>query len=446
MLPNAIDKRLIIGLGATGHAIAGRLQALNLQFEAADTRDDIKLKTQFESRFPNCKISIGPLNTKWLDTFDEIVVSPGVAPATPGLADTITPQISDIELFRRGWPLNQSLIAITGSNAKSTVTSLVADILRANGKKVLVGGNLGTQALDLLKFHTDDAIVVLELSSFQLERTINLQATVATCLNMSPDHLDWHGSMDAYYQAKHRIFRGAKSVVVNADDHLSMPKGCCENSTLEYTLYDPDVTRFGITVIDGQEWIALGSDPWMPLADLPTNGLYMRQNVMAALALCFSFNLDKLLSIQAIRRFKQLPHRMQELDPVKGIRFINDSKGTNVGASENAIRSTSLLGSIHLIAGGEAKGADLNKWAETAAQYCRSIVVYGRDRQQFVDALSSCVTAVESLDRAFSFAVDLADPGDVVLFSPACSSFDQFQNYQSRGRYFMHLVEKYRES
>lgn len=440
----ATTKRLIFGLGATGRAIASHLKSLGLQFDAVDTRSDYELKSQFESLYPHSEVRVGAVEKVWLDQFDEIVVSPGVPPSTPGLDQTATPQISDIQLFRRCWPKNQPLVAITGSNAKSTVTCLVREILNAHDRTVLVGGNYGIQALDLLDKVTKDAIAVLELSSFQLERTTNLGATVATCLNMSPDHLDWHKSMVAYHRAKHRIFQGAESVVINADDPLSNPLIPEAIPTIHFGLQHPDFKRFGVMKINGEDWISLGTDPWIPLSELPSQGCHMQQNVMAALAICLKFDIDKQIIREVISHFKELPHRMQELELVRGIRFINDSKGTNVGASENAIRSIKADGVIHLIAGGETKGSDLGRWAKTAIKFCESIVVYGRDRQKLVKALANKAISVESLDLAFLHAVKKANTGDVVLFSPACASFDQFIDYQERGQRFIQLVEDYR--
>ena len=441
----ATTKRLIVGLGPTGHAIARHLFSLGLQFDAVDTRNDEELKFQFELLYPDSKVYIGDLKKQWLDQFDEIIVSPGVPPSTAGLNLTTAPQISDIQLFRRSWPLNQSLIAITGSNAKSTVTALVCEILRANKRCVLVGGNFGIQALDLLSQSTGNDIAVLELSSFQLERTSNLSATVATCLNMTPDHLDWHGSMVSYHRAKHRIFQGAESVVINADDPLSSPLIPELTPTTYFGLQHPDFRRFGIMVIDGENWISLGTDPWIAISELPSQVRHMQQNVMAALAICFRFKLDKEATRAVIRQFKELPHRMQELGTVRGIRFINDSKGTNVGASENAIRSTAVEGTeIHLIAGGQTKDANFARWAETAIALCKSIIVYGRDRRKIVKALADRAVSVESLDLAFIHATRNAKTGDVVLLSPACSSFDQFLDYQDRGLYFTRLVEEFR--
>jgi len=441
----ASSKRLIIGAGPTGQSVARHFQELGIHFEIADTRQSSALKEEFNAQFPGVATYFGPLKTDYLDRFEEIVVSPGVPPTTDGLDQTSAHLISDIQIFRRAWPENQPLIAITGSNAKSTVTSLVAKIIKADGRHVLVGGNLGPQALDLLAKRTDESVAVLELSSFQLERTRRLKATVATCLNMSPDHLDWHGSMIAYHQAKHRIFEGVGAIVVNSNDPLSQPLVPDQTPTIKFALQHPDFRQFGVMVVDGDEWISLGADPWMAVSDLPMSGRYMIQNAMAAFGICHLIGVDKAIAVAATREYAGLPHRMDERVPVNGVRFINDSKGTNVGASATAVSSIETDGHLYLLAGGESKDADLTAWVKTVRVHCHHIFAFGRDRQRFVDVLGDQATAVETLEKAFALAVQQAVAGDVVLLSPACASFDQFQNYQARGDYFETLVEAHRE-
>ena len=441
----ASSKRLIIGAGPTGQAVARHFQELGIHFEIADTRPSDALKQDFNAKFPGVATYFGPLKADYLDRFEEIIVSPGVPPTTDGLDQTSAHLISDIQIFRRAWPENQPLIAITGSNAKSTVTSLVAEILKAAGRHVLVGGNLGPQALDLLAKRTDESVAVLELSSFQLERTRHLRATVATCLNMSPDHLDWHGSMIAYHRAKHRIFEGVGAIVVNSDDPLSQPLVPDQTPTIKFALQHPDFHQFGVVVVDGDEWISLGAEPWMAVSDLQMSSRHMIQNAMAAFGICHLLGVDKAIAVAAIRECVGLPHRMVECVPVNGVRFINDSKGTNVGASATAVSSIEADGHLYLLAGGQSKDTDLTAWARTVRLHCHYVFVFGRDRQRFIDVLGDQATALETLDEAFALAAQQAVAGDVVLLSPACASFDQFQNYQARGEYFETLVEAHRE-
>ena len=442
----ATTKRLILGAGLTGQAVARHFQDLGIRFEVADTRTSKALKSEFHNKFPGVKTYFGPLKTKYLDQFEEIVVSPGVPPTSEGISNTHSQLISDIQVFRRAWPEGQPLVAITGSNAKSTVTSLVSEILKADGRDVLVGGNLGPQALDLLPQRRDQSIAVLELSSFQLERTLGLKATVATCLNLSPDHLDWHGSMIAYHRAKHRVFEGVGAIVVNAEDPLSQPLVPDQTPTIHFTLQNSDFHQFGLMLIDDAEWISLGADPWMPVDALPMPGRHMIQNTMAAFAICHLLGVNKGIAVKVIQAFRGLPHRMIEIPGFRGIRFINDSKGTNTGASETAVRSVCTNGRLFLLAGGDSKGAELGSWAKVVKAYCCHVFVYGKDRERFAAILGAHATVVETLDQAFEDAVSHAADGDIVLLSPACASFDQFPSYKARGHHFRCLVEMYREA
>ncbi len=437
----ARTRTLILGAGPTGQAALRHLQRLGQDCAVWDTRSDTQIKSTFTSAFPDVSFGMGSLDASYLNQFDEIVVSPGVAPSTPGLAETSTRQVSDIQLFRRAWPESRRLVAITGSNAKSTVTTLVGEILNAAGIDARVGGNLGPQALDLLAEAGDDSVAVLELSSFQLARTTGLKATVATCLNMSPDHLDWHGSMIAYHQAKHRIFGGVGAIVVNAEDPLSNPLVPDQTPKISFALQQPDFHRFGVLTHESEDWIALGVDPWMPVGELPIPGKHMVLNVMAAFAIAELLGVDKGVCRAVASKFRGLPHRMVDLGVKRGIRFINDSKGTNVGASQTAIQSAKSQGPVILLAGGDAKGADLSGWAHTVQSGCKAVCVFGQDGAHMASLVPTLAHRVDTLADAFAVALDLAGPGDQVLLSPACASLDQFANYQARGDAFAALVE-----
>ncbi len=442
----ATTRRLVLGLGPTGLAIARHLQTLGLKFDLADTRKNLHLKHLADTEFPGVPSYLGPLSSRFLDLYDEVVVSPGIPPTTEGLADTRTELVSDIQLFRRAWPATQPLVAITGTNAKSTVTTLVLNILKADGRDVLGGGNLGPQALDLLPKRKEHSIAVLELSSFQLERTRGLNASVSTCLNMTSDHLDWHGSMAGYHRAKHRIFEGVSAIVVNAEDPLSQPLVPDNTTCIRFSLQSTDFGRFGILVHDNQEWIGLGSDPWMPVADLPIRGRHVVKNTMAAFAICKLLGVKKTISCDVAREFRGLPYRTQECQSARGIRFINDSKGTNVGASKEAMESADPAGHLFLLAGGDSKDAELRDWVVVAQATCSMVFVFGRDRNKLADALGDFAVISETMAEAFDLAVAAANPGDIVLLSPACASLDQFPDYQSRGAYFEKLVRKLNEA
>lgn len=437
----ASTRTLVIGAGPTGQAVVRHLQRLGHRFEVQDTRDTSDLRAAFDTACPGVPVHFGPLDPVYLDQFDEIVVSPGVSPETEGLAPSAERQISDIQLFRRAWPDHLPIVAITGSNAKSTVTTLVGQMIEASGRTACVGGNLGPQALDLLVDIPDDAVAVLELSSFQLARTRALKATVATCLNMSPDHLDWHGSMIEYHKAKHRIFEGVGAIVVNAEDPLSSPLVPDQTPRVQFSVQAPDFHRFGVLVHGDRDWIALGMDPWIPVDELPYQGRHMLQNVMAACAIAHLLGIDASACRVAATQFKGLPHRMAECQTVHGVRFVNDSKGTNVGASQTAMESIGQAGRLFLLAGGDSKGADLMQWGQAARRNCAGVFAFGRDARRFQAAVGDLARTFETLDQAFQAAVAEAEAGDVILLSPAAASFDQFANYQARGRHFEALVE-----
>lgn len=434
-------KRLILGAGPTGQAVARHLTQLGVDYEIADTRTDPTLQARLDAEFPDAVTRLGPLETAYLDRFDEIIVSPGLAPHTEGLRQTVSPCISDIQLFRRAWPDNRPLIAITGSNAKSTVTQMVAEILQYAGHHALVGGNLGPQALDLLSEAGDASIAVLELSSFQLARTDNLKATVATCLNMSPDHLDWHGNMVAYHHAKHRIFEGVGSIVVNAEDPLSQPLVPDHTPTIRFALQHSDFHRFGVLTHDEQLWIALGTQPWMPVSELPFRGDHMVRNAMAAMAIAHLLKVEPECARAAIRDFKGLPHRMVDLGEFGGVRYINDSKGTNTGASIAAVKSARARGPVHLLAGGDTKGAELSQWAQVMRDQTKCVYLYGMDAPRMQAQLNGHALCFETLEEALAAAQRNAGPGETVLLSPAAASFDQFTDYKARGLHFETLVK-----
>lgn len=438
----ARNQRLILGAGPTGLAIARHFTDLGLQFAIADTRLDTHLLEVVRAHYPDVECRLGPLDRSWLESFEEIVVSPGLPPSTPGLIDADVPKISDIQLFRRAWPTQQLLVGITGSNAKSTVTTLVGEILRVAGRPAVVGGNLGPQAVDLLIDTPVDAVAVLELSSFQLARTSQLQADVATVLNMSADHLDWHGSMVDYHRDKHRIFQGVKSIVVNAEDPLSQPLVPDHTPTTRFAVQSPDFHRFGILETAEGPWIACGTEQWIPVETLRVRSRHMLQNTMAACAIARQLGLTPDVAAHAVATFDGLSHRMQPIAVQRGVLFIDDSKGTNMGASIAAMQSAAESRQpLILLAGGDAKGADASDWAQWARRLCATVHTYGRDGRALADAIGQPARCHADLSEAFAAAVSDAIPGSTVLLSPACASFDQYPNYIARGHHFKRLVE-----
>ena len=381
MIVASNQKKLIVGAGPTGVACARYLMSLGTDFAIADTRNDLNTRRLVNDEFPEIEFRQGILCEKWLSGFEELIVSPGLPPSTFGLSGTETPKISDISLFRRYWPNDQPLIAITGSNAKSTVVCLVAEILKFAGKDVLLGGNLGPQAISLLELRKDSSLAVLELSSFQLARTQNIKATVSTILNLSPDHLDWHGSIKAYYQAKHNIFNEAESVVINSDDSSSQPSFLGTTPSTRFSVKQSSEAPFGISNHQNQTWISSYLEPWIPISEIQLMGHHQLANVLAAMAITHQLGVKKSSVIDAVVGFRGLDHRSQTISQINDVLFVNDSKGTNFRASEVTVRGFfDKKRRVLLLAGGDSKGADCEAWGRVCDKYCEHVFLFGRVR------------------------------------------------------------------
>jgi UDP-N-acetylmuramoylalanine--D-glutamate ligase len=384
------------------------------------------------------------LDVEFLCRADELYVSPGLALATPALQAAAARGVKlsgDIDLFARN--AKAPIVAISGSNAKSTVTTLVGEMAAAAGKRVAVGGNLGTPALDLLS--DDVELYVMELSSFQLETTHDLGAEVATVLNVSEDHMDRYSGLPAYHLAKHRIFRGAKQVVVNRQDALSRPLMGEGLPCWTFGLGKPDFKAFGIREENGEKYLAFEFQNLMPVRELKIRGAHNQSNALAALALGHAVGLPFDAMLASLRSFGGLEHRCQWVRDLNGVSYYNDSKATNVGAALAAIEGlgADIDGKLLLIAGGDGKGADFKDLKGPVAAHCRAVVLMGRDADLIAAALGDAVPQVRasSLDDAIAQCEALAQPGDAVLLSPACASFDMFKNYEERGHLFARAVE-----
>ncbi|WOD12113.1 UDP-N-acetylmuramoyl-L-alanine--D-glutamate ligase [Pseudomonas sp. NyZ704] len=436
-------QRIIVGLGKTGLSVARYLAGRGLPFAVADTRDNPPGLDQLKRFAPMADLHLGELDAEVLSRASELVVSPGIALSTPALVKAKAAGVSlvgDVELFAR--EAKAPIVAITGSNAKSTVTTLVGDMATAAGKRAAVGGNLGTPALDLLDENAD--LYVLELSSFQLETTDKLNAEVATVLNVSEDHMDRYPSLLAYHQAKHRIFRGASQVVVNRDDDLSRALVADQLPCWTFGLSRPDFKGFGLMESDGQTCLAFQFDALMPVTELKIKGAHNQANALAALALGHAVGLPMPAMLNALREFAGLPHRCQWVGQAAGVDYYNDSKATNVGAALAAINgfAAEMTGKQILIAGGDGKGADFAPLNSAVQQHCRAVVLLGRDAPALEQALAGEVPLIQvtSLDEAVTAAAQIAQPGDMVLLSPACASLDMFRNFEERGDVFAKAV------
>jgi UDP-N-acetylmuramoylalanine--D-glutamate ligase len=436
--------RIVVGLGKSGMSLVRFLARQGLAFAVVDTRANPPELATLGEQFPQVEVRCGELDVDFLCRASELLVSPGLAIATPALQAAAARGVKlsgDIDLFARY--AKAPIVAITGSNAKSTVTTLVGEMAAAAGKKVAVGGNLGTPALDLLDDEVE--LYVLELSSFQLETTDQLNAEVATCLNISEDHMDRYASLAAYHLAKHRIFRGARQVVVNRDDALSRPLVADDLPCWSFGLGKPDFKRFGLLEESGEKCLAYQFDALLPVRELKIRGAHNQANALAALALGHAAGLPMAPMLEALKRFAGLPHRCQWVGERNGVSYYDDSKATNVGAALAAIEGlgADLAGKLVLLAGGDGKGADFSALAKPVAQYCRAVLLLGRDAERLAAALGEGVPLIRvaTLEEAVQRAAELARPGDAVLLSPACASLDMFKNFEERGRLFAQAVE-----
>jgi len=436
--------RIVVGLGKSGMSLVRFLARRGVAFAVADTRENPPELATLRRDYPQVEVRCGELDVDFLCRANELYVSPGLALATPALQQAAARGVKlsgDIELFARN--AQAPIVAISGSNAKSTVTTLVGDMAAAAGKRVAVGGNLGTPALDLLA--DDVELYVMELSSFQLETTDQLNAEVATVLNISEDHMDRYSGLPAYHLAKHRIFRGARQVVYNRQDALTRPLMGEGLPCWTFGLNKPDFKAFGLREEDGQKYLAFEFQNLMPVSELKIRGSHNQANALAALALGHAVGLPFEPMLATLRSFAGLAHRCQWLRERNGVSYYDDSKATNVGAALAAIEGlgADIDGKLVLVAGGDGKGADFSGLKAPVAAHCRAVVLLGRDAELIADVLGDDVplVRVKTLDEAVEQCAALAQPGDAVLLSPACASLDMFKNYEERGRLFAQAVE-----
>lgn len=442
----ASDKfTIVVGLGKTGLACARYLAKRGVAFAVVDSRENPPGADELKSEMPEVRLQTGPFDAAFLSQASELILSPGVAQADPAIQAAVSSGVKltgDIDLFCH--EVSAPIIAITGSNAKSTVTMLVGEMAEAAGLNVGVCGNIGTPVLELLDQPEKD-IYVMELSSFQLETTNDLRAEVATVLNISPDHLDRYDSMQDYYKAKHRIFRGCRHVVVNRDDSLTAPLLPKEVPQLAYHLGKPDLKLFGILEEQGEAWLAFGLDKLLPVKELKIRGSHNVANALAALALGTLAGLPLSAMLSALKEFSGLRHRCEWVDQKEDIAYFNDSKGTNVGATVAALigLGESLDGDskIVLIAGGDGKGAEFAELAEPLKRFGRGLVYIGTDGQRLADSCGVIEKrSASDMQTAVVQATELAMAGDIVLLSPACASFDMFSGFPARGDAFVKAV------
>lgn len=435
---------LIVGLGVTGFSVARYLASQGRAFAVADKAPKEESIERFHREFPNVRLIVGELDYQYWQGVTEIILSPGVPRKHPAivaaLADGVE-VVGDIELFVR--QARAPIVAITGSNGKTTVTTLVGEMAKAAGVAVKVGGNLGTPALDLL----DEAaeLYVLELSSFQLESTFSLKAAAATVLNISPDHMDRYDNLADYHRTKQRIYMHAAHLVINRDDPLTHPPLAQGAQITRFTTGEPDLKDFGLHHQDGERFLAHGLRPLIATDELKIRGAHNFANALAALALGRAVGLSEKAMLATLREFSGLPHRCQWVAQKNGIDFINDSKATNIGATEAALKGLATgRANIVLVAGGDGKGADFSSLAELIKNNVKAVTLIGKDAGKIADVCghlvptARCASLAEAVEKAQSYA----SPGDIVLLSPACASLDMFKNYEDRGEQFRVIAER----
>lgn len=438
--------RVVVGLGKTGLSCVRFLKSRGYPVAVNDTRENPPGLAELRSEFPDVVVSLGRLDENLLLQAKEIVVSPGISIKEPELLSARLnagiPVVGDIDIFCR--EVAAPIVAITGSNAKSTVTTLVGLMAQSAGIDVGVGGNLGTPVLDMLRDKGEQALYVLELSSFQLETTHALKAAVAVVLNISEDHMDRYTSMQDYHQAKHRIFRNCQRYVINRDDALTVPLIEDSLPKTSFGLSAPDLNQFGVLVEAGEKYLARGREKLLPVRDMKIRGDHNVANVLAALALGEAVNLPMASMLKTIREFSGLPHRCELVSEHDGIAWYNDSKGTNVGSTLAAINGlgAAITGKLILIAGGVGKGQDFSPLSAPLVKYARALVLIGEDGPKIDAAVAGTVTKIHAttLRDAVEKAKAVAGNGDAVLLSPACASFDMFKNYEDRGQQFVATV------
>ncbi len=435
---------LVVGLGASGLSVLRALRALGAEVEVTDSRTAPPGLAELAAGHPEVAFHAG-FDRAPFERAARLIVSPGVAVATPEIAAVAArgvPVWGDIELFAR--LTRVPVAAITGANGKSTVTTLLGQMAERAGLKVAVGGNLGIPALELwlqhewnpspLTPHPVPDLYVLELSSFQLETTASLDAAVATVLNVTPDHMDRYATFEDYAAAKARVFRGSGAMVLNADDPVVMAMAESGRRTLRFGLERE--AEYRLRDREGRSFLACGRMPLLETVELRVGGAHNRANALAALALGTALGLPMAAMLATLRDFAGLAHRTQLIVEHRGVAFYDDSKGTNVGATVAAVRG--LPGRLVLIAGGEGKGQDFGPLRQALAGKARAVVLIGRDAPLIAAALEGAVPLVFATDMAAAVALAFAhaEPGDAVLLSPACASFDMFSGYAERGRVF----------
>jgi UDP-N-acetylmuramoylalanine--D-glutamate ligase len=445
---------VVLGLGDTGLSMARWLSRRKAQVRVADSRAAPPHARTLARELPQVKLATGAFSDKTFSGADWIAISPGIDRRESAITDAVKrgiPIAGDVELFAQALPGSDArgarVLAVTGSNGKSTVTAMAGEMCRAAGRATVMAGNIGLPVLDALTGVEDGGaapdVFVLELSSFQLESTASLAPDAATVLNVSEDHLDRYDGMTDYAAAKARVFAGNGVQVLNRDDRLTLDMARAGRTLCTFGLAAPrGESEWGIAS-DGARALARGAHRLMAVDELPLTGLHNATNALAAHALAHAIGLPDEPLLRALREFRGLPHRMQKVAEFAGVAFYDDSKGTNVGATVAAL--SGMDRPAVLIAGGDGKGQDFAPLAPAVKARARAVVLIGRDAVLIEKALAA--SGVQSMhagdmDEAVAAAFGAARPGDAVLLSPACASYDMFRDYVQRAEAFVAAVRK----
>ena len=440
-----IDKEqrytLIVGLGMTGLSVVRHLKNQGQEVVVIDSRIQPPGLEELHEKYPEVSVYTGEFDEALFMGAAQIIVSPGVPLSEPVIQHGIQKgieTIGDIELFAR--EVKAPVIAITGSNGKSTTTMLVAEMAKHAGLKVAVGGNIGVPVLDLLSQRAD--LYVLELSSFQLETLHSLKPVAATVLNVSTDHMDRYDGLESYAKVKQQVYKQCKVSVINRDDEKVKTMTVGQQFVSGFTLHEPAAGDFGLREFNGETYLCKGGQKLIAENEVKLGGRHNIANALAALALCEAANISMDDMLSALREFGGLAHRTQWLANKQGVDWYNDSKGTNVGATLAAIEGLEAKNKIILIAGGISKDADFTPLKNAVKEKVRLVVLMGRDAPQIEQALEGVVPVLyaKDMDDAVHIAADLAHSGDSVLLSPACASFDMFRGFEHRGEVFAEVV------
>jgi UDP-N-acetylmuramoylalanine--D-glutamate ligase len=434
---------LVVGLGVTGLSVVRHLHKLGESMVVVDSRDIPPALHEFKQEFDDVPLHTGKFDSKLFVKAQRIVVSPGVPLTDPALQQARDKGIEitgDIDLFAH--EVDAPVVAITGSNGKSTVTTLLTLMASKAGLNAIAGGNIGLPVLDLLNDSKD--LYVLELSSFQLETLHRLPMAAAVVLNISADHMDRYVDINAYAMIKQVVYESATLAIINRDDPYVRRMLPHQQNSIGFTLGKPGAGDFGLCEKDDVQYLCTADKMLLSTAELKIRGQHNFANALAALALGSSLDLPMKAMLDALKEFPGLEHRTQWVAEINGVNWFNDSKGTNVGATLAAIEG--LPGKHVLIAGGQGKGADFSPLREIAGQRLRGVVLFGEDAEKIAQALDRAVPVefAADLEQAVRLAAGLAQQGDNVLLSPACASFDMFKGFAHRGEVFMKAVRELR--